>query len=57
MFARGVGKGLILPVAPSHFVPQNESEHERGNSGENVQDYCLNCSKPFMSHANGICPR
>ncbi len=40
----------------SHFEPANKEEHERGNRGEDVADYCKNCFLPFMVHTNGRCP-
>lgn len=39
----------------THFRPISEAEHERGNRGEDVPDYCANCGKPFMEHTNGKC--
>lgn len=57
VFARGAGKGTILQSAPSHFVPQSNEEHRKGNLGHDVPDYCLNCNQPFMGHTNGECPK
>jgi hypothetical protein len=41
----------------SHFEPQDQAEHERGNQGEDVLDRCNNCGRPFMDHNNGECPK
>lgn len=38
------------------FSPRDKREHERGNAGEEVPDYCANCGRPFMDHTNGKCP-
>jgi len=40
----------------SYFRPADKREHERGNNGEDVPDYCANCRVPFMEHHNGRCP-
>lgn len=39
-----------------YFQPESETEHKRGNRGEDVPDYCVNCHRPFMDHVNGKCP-
>jgi hypothetical protein len=40
-----------------HFEPTDIAEHERGNGGEDVSDYCAHCRQPFLAHNNGQCPR
>jgi hypothetical protein len=40
-----------------HFEPADQAEHERGNNGEMVPDYCANCNRPFHDHNNGRCPK
>jgi hypothetical protein len=39
------------------FIPVSQREHEKGNRGIDVADYCQNCERPFMQHSNGVCPR
>lgn len=41
----------------SHFQPRDKDEHEKGNQGRDVPDYCRNCDQPFMAHENSKCPR
>ena len=41
----------------STFEPRDQQEHERGNRGEEVPDYCAKCGNPFMEHYNGQCPK
>lgn len=38
------------------FHPADAEEHERGNAGEEVPDYCIHCRQPFEAHNNGKCP-
>lgn len=40
----------------SHFAPRDPAEHELGNRGEDVPDYCRHCGHPFMEHVNSRCP-
>lgn len=40
----------------SHFSPRDTAEHQRGNRGEEVADYCRECGRPFMEHSNSRCP-
>ena len=40
----------------TYFVPDDKDEHEKGNRGHDVPDYCRNCGWPFMEHTNGKCP-
>lgn len=40
----------------TYFKPKDKEEHERGNEGEDVPDYCKNCGSPFLDHINGKCP-
>lgn len=40
----------------THFVPMSEREHDLGNRGHDVADYCARCKFPFLWHKNGACP-
>jgi hypothetical protein len=39
----------------SHFRPESEAEHKRGNMGYDVPDRCAHCRRPFLDHVNGEC--
>jgi len=40
----------------NYFTPRDERAHRKANAGQDVSDYCANCSREFMEHENGVCP-
>lgn len=46
----------VLPSTGPFYAPLDAEEHELGNQGYDVADYCRNCGAGFMSHINGRCP-
>ena len=49
----------LPPLAPetgTYFSPVDPEQHDLGNQGYDVPDYCRHCGAGFMAHINGRCP-
>lgn len=64
----GMVRGSTVPVfnaanrqyvaeSNKRFVPADSKQHELGNLGHDVPDYCATCGSEFMAHTNGVSPR